>query len=134
MAGPVALVGSGEFLPDTESIDRALLQLGDDPPPRVAILPTAAGQEGPASIDRWLELGTAHYERLGAIPVPLPVVDNASANDPDLADEVASADLVYFSGGDPPTSAPPCATPWSGPPLSRPGAAAPRSPAARPGR
>ncbi len=101
MAGPFALVGSGEFLPDTDDVDRALASFDDDPPPRVAILPTAAGREGAASVDRWLELGVSHYSRLGGVPVPVRAVDAASANDPDLADDVASADLIYFSGGDP---------------------------------
>ena len=100
MAGPIALVGSGEFLPSTEDVDRSLLSF-EDRPPRVAIVPTAAGQEGPASIDRWINLGVDHYEQLGATPVPVPAIDTPSANDPDLAMLIEGADLVYFSGGDP---------------------------------
>ena len=42
----LALVGSGEYLPGVDPIDRYLLsQLKD--PPRVVCLPTAAGTEGP---------------------------------------------------------------------------------------
>lgn len=100
MAGPLALVGSGEFLPSTEVVDRSLVSF-ESASPRVAIVPTAAGHEGSASVERWMSLGTAHYDRLGAIPVPVPAVDIASANDPDLALLVDGADLIYFSGGDP---------------------------------
>ena len=100
MAGPLALVGSGEFLPSTEAVDRSLLSF-DSGSPRVAIIPTAAGQEGEASIERWMRLGIDHYDRLGATPIPVAAVDTASANDPDLALLVDNADLIYFSGGDP---------------------------------
>jgi cyanophycinase len=34
-------------------------------------------------------------------PVPLPVVDRPSADDPDLAGQVEGAGLIYLSGGDP---------------------------------
>lgn len=101
MAGPLALVGSGEFLPSTEDVDRSLVAFDADQPPRVAIVPTAAGQEGATSIERWISLGVEHYERLGGQPVPVPATDERSANDPDLAALVDGADLIYFSGGDP---------------------------------
>lgn len=101
MAGSLALVGSGEFLPTTEEIDRALLTFDQVPAPRVAIVPTAAGQEGPSSISRWVDLGVARYTELGAHPVPVPAIDAASANDSDLAALIDGCDLIYFSGGDP---------------------------------
>lgn len=101
MAGSLALVGSGEFLPSTEDIDRALLSFEQVPAPRVAIIPTAAGQEGPKSIDRWIQLGVDRYTELGAQPVPIRAIDAESANDPDLASLVDGCDLIYFSGGDP---------------------------------
>lgn len=100
MAGPLALVGSGEFLPSTEAVDRSLLSF-DDGTPRVAVIPTAAGQEGRSSIERWLRLGVDRYTELGATPVAIPAIDSASANDPELARLVESCDLIYFSGGDP---------------------------------
>ena len=101
MAGSLALVGSGEFLPSTEDIDRAMLSFDQVPPPRVGIIPTAAGQEGAKSIERWINLGVARYTELGAEPVAIPAIDTASANDPDLAALVDGCDLIYFSGGDP---------------------------------
>jgi len=101
MAGSLALVGSGEFLPSTEDVDFALLTFDQDPAPRVAIIPTAAGQEGAQSIDRWINLGVDRYTELGAEAVPIPAIDAESANDPELASLVDGCDLIYFSGGDP---------------------------------
>ena len=96
--GPIALVGSAEFLPAMEAVDAALL---DGRPPRAVFLPTAAGPEGPERVDYWLRLGEDHYRRLGAEPVPLRVIDRRDAEDPALAALVAGAGLVYLSGGNP---------------------------------
>jgi cyanophycinase len=79
-AGPIALVGSGEFTPDMVAVDRLLL---DGRPPRAVFLPTAAGREGPERVDQWV------------------VLDRASADDPALAAQIDGAGLVYLSGGDP---------------------------------
>src|SRR5207237_49542 len=46
-AGPIALVGSGEFLPAMEAVDAALLA---GRPARAVFLPTAAGAEGRARV------------------------------------------------------------------------------------
>lgn len=96
--GPIALVGSGEFLPQMIAVDRWLLA---GRPARAAFLPTAAGQEGDASVDRWLSLGTAHYSAMGVEPVPVRVVDRADADDADLAARIHAVGLVYLSGGNP---------------------------------
>jgi cyanophycinase len=96
----LALVGSGEYLPPMEPVDRELLaRLG--PSPHVVCLPTAAGREGPERIDYWSRLGVDHFTRLGASAEALPVIDRASANDPGLAETIAAADFVYLSGGKP---------------------------------
>jgi cyanophycinase len=96
--GPLALVGSGEFLPVMAATDAALL---GGRPARVAVLPTAAGQEGPARIRYWFDLAHAHYSSLGVEVVEVPVFDRRSADDPDHADLIAGAGLIYLSGGDP---------------------------------
>src|SRR5690242_11046512 len=70
--GPVALVGSGEYLPVLEPLERRLL---DGRPPRYVQLATAAAPEGPASVGRWHALGRAAAERLGVQQVVVPVVD-----------------------------------------------------------
>jgi cyanophycinase len=96
--GPIALVGSGEFLPAMEPVDAALL---DGRPPRAVFLPTAAGLEGPDRVDYWVRLGTEHYRRLGVEPVPLRVLDRADADDPENTAPFKGAGIVYLSGGNP---------------------------------
>jgi cyanophycinase len=97
-SGPVALAGSGEFLPVMEPVDRALLR---GRPPRAAILPTAAALEGDERVAYWLDLGTRHYEAMGVEPVPVPVRTRADADDAALAGLLSGVGLVYLSGGDP---------------------------------
>ena len=96
--GPIALVGSGEFLPQMVEVDRWLLH---GRPQRAAFLPTAAGQEGDASVRRWLALGTEHYRAMGVEPVGVPVRERTDADDVELAALVVGAGLVYLSGGNP---------------------------------
>jgi cyanophycinase len=96
----LALVGSGEYLPEMEAVDRYLLEhLPSNP--NVICLPTAAGTEGDERIRYWSELGLAHFKRLGANASALPVIDSTSANEQAYAEQIALADLVYFSGGKP---------------------------------
>jgi cyanophycinase len=97
-SGPIALAGSGEFLPVMEPVDRALLR---GRPPRAAILPTAAALEGDDRVAYWLDLGRRHYEAMDVEPVPVPVRNRADADDLALAALVAEVGLVYLSGGDP---------------------------------
>lgn len=103
MNGLIALVGSGEYLPVMDEVDRFLLaHCGTDSrPPRVVCLPTAAGQEGQASWGRWMQMGEQHFSRLGAHVSALPIIDHTSADDPQYDSVLESADLVYFSGGNP---------------------------------
>ncbi len=96
----LALVGSGEYLPAMELVDRELIRRLAEPP-RVVCLPTAAGQEGPERIGYWSRLGVEHFTRLGAQVQALPVIDQASAHDSELARTVAGANFVYLSGGKP---------------------------------
>ena len=96
----LALVGSGEYLPAIAEVDRQLLALFDSPP-KVVCLPTAAGREGDAMIDSWMRRGVEHFNELGAESVGVRVWDRATADDPDLAAEIATADFVYLSGGKP---------------------------------
>jgi cyanophycinase len=97
-SGPIALVGSGEFLPVMEAIDAALLA---GRAPRAVFLPTASAPEGQERVGYWLRLGTEHYGRLGVEPVPLAVLDRRDADDPANAAVVAGAGLIYLSGGNP---------------------------------
>ena len=97
-AGPVALVGSGEFLEVMVPVDAALLA---GRPQRAVFLPTASAEEGPERVRYWTDLATAHYVSMGVKPVPLEVLDREDADSPELASQVAGAGLVYLSGGNP---------------------------------
>lgn len=96
--GPLALVGSGEYLPQMAEIEGALLA---GRAPRYVQLATAAVQDGPSVVERWHQLGTAQARRLGVEPVIVPVNTRADADDPALASLIKGAGLIYLSGGDP---------------------------------
>jgi cyanophycinase len=96
--GPVALVGSGEYLPVLEFLERALI-VGR--PPRYVQLATAAAPEGPVSLVRWHGLGAEAARRLGVEQVVVPVDARADADDPATAELVRGAGLIYLSGGNP---------------------------------
>lgn len=103
MKGLIALVGSGEYLPVMNEVDRHLLASvhANGSQPNVVCLPTAAGQEGEASVGKWLRMGAEHFTALGAVVHPLPIIDRASADDPQYVSTLEQADLIYFSGGNP---------------------------------
>ena len=92
------LVGSGEFTPAMDAVDRGLLS-GLRPHARVAIVPTAAGLED--TPPEWIAKGTAHFSTLGADPIPVMVLNKQDAHDARWMAAIADADLIYFSGGDP---------------------------------
>jgi cyanophycinase len=96
--GPLALVGSGEYLPQMADIEAELLH---GRPPRYVQLATAAVPDGPSVVARWHRLGTEQAIRLGVEPVIVAVSDRGDAEDPALAAQIAGAGLVYLSGGHP---------------------------------
>ena len=67
-AGPLALVGSGEFTPAMRATDDALLDHVEAAgfERAVAVIPAAAAPEGEASVRRWFDLAHDHYDALGA--------------------------------------------------------------------
>lgn len=103
MKGLIALAGSGEYLPAMDEVDRHLLASVhmNGHQPSVVCLPTAAGQEGNATVSRWLKMGDEHFAALGAQVHPLPIIDRATADDPRFVPTIEQADLIYFSGGNP---------------------------------
>ena len=96
--GPIALVGSGEYLPVMADIEAGLLA---GRAPRYAQLATAAVPDGPSVVERWHNLGIEQAQRLGVEPVILAVSDRNDADNEDIAAKVAGAGLVYLSGGNP---------------------------------
>jgi cyanophycinase len=96
----IALVGSGEYLPGMETVDRFLLDaLGQNP--QVACLPTAAGTEGPDRIAYWSDLGVDHFRSLGASASAVSVITRQDSESTVLAAQVREANFVYLSGGRP---------------------------------
>lgn len=100
--GPLALVGSGEYLPAMEETDRALLErVGGADMARVVVLPTAAGLEEPGSPARWVRMGLDHFARLGARAEAALILSRQDAHDPRWLGLLRSADFIYYSGGNP---------------------------------
>ena len=96
--GPLALVGSGEYLPVMAGVEGRLLA---GRPAKYVQIPTAAAPEGEQVLDYWLGLGAEQAERLGVEQVPVVARDRQAADDPELAALVAGAGLIYLSGGSP---------------------------------
>lgn len=96
--GPIALVGSGEYLPQMAELEGGLLH---GRAPRYVQLATAAVLDGPSVVEHWHQLGIAQAERLGVEAVIVPVNDRADADRPELARLIEGAGLIYLSGGDP---------------------------------
>ncbi len=99
-SGTLALVGAGEFLPATESLDRFLLERLHEKA-RVVVLPTASAPDGPGIPKRWASMGVEHFTRLGASVEPVMLLTRADAESEALAARIAAANFVYLSGGKP---------------------------------
>ena len=101
--GSMALVGSGEFLPEMSDLENLLIQDGvrNGKVPRFIQIPTAAGQESPDRIKYWRELGRAQGQRLGIEVEFLEILNRQDAQDRELAELIADSALIYLSGGDP---------------------------------
>src|SRR5450759_3554825 len=117
--GPVALVGSGEFVPAMEAVDRELLGSIGRTRPRVAILPTASAPEGEAVFRRWADMGVAHFGAFGAEVEAVLVRDRAGGDDEAASQALGEADLNLSLGRQP-------GVPRSGPRRLAPRRGAPR--------
>lgn len=98
--GTLALVGSGEFLPPIEPLDKLLIERLNEPA-RVVVLPTASAPDGPGVPERWAKMGVEHFSRLGAEVEPVMLLTRADAESEELAARIAAANFVYMSGGKP---------------------------------
>lgn len=78
-------------------MDRAFLSRIDGKA-TVVILPTAAAHERP---ELAAENGVGYFERLGAHAEAAMVIDSATGREKKWVAMIQTADLVYFSGGDP---------------------------------
>jgi cyanophycinase len=95
-----AFLGSGEFEPWTAEVDRRLLQRADGDG-RVLVVPAASAAEGDEVFDSWADKGLAHYERTGVPAAVAPIKTRQDAEREDVVEMLASASMVFFSGGNP---------------------------------
>lgn len=95
-----SLLGSGEFQPWSEPVDRRLVAEADGDG-RVLILPTASAPEGKDVFERWGSLGLAHFSRLDIPAEVLDLKTREDVDDPRLIERLDGASAVYFSGGNP---------------------------------
>ena len=97
MPGTIALVGGEEFRVGCEEMDREVMRASGNDPASVIIIPTAA-VTGPAKA---ANDGVTHFAALGGNASQLMVLEPEHANDPAFVQPVATADVVYFTGGSP---------------------------------
>ena len=102
-AGAIALVGSGEYLPQAQALESELLRLGiaRGKTNTFIQIPTAAGKEGADRLDFWKSRGADQGTRIGCEVKYLPVLTREDAHNAQWIADVKDAGLIYFSGGDP---------------------------------
>jgi cyanophycinase len=93
-----ALVGSGEFLPVMTDVDQQLLRGRSK---SVAVIPTASALDGEATFQKWLTMAKNHFGAMGVEVRPIEVRSRDEAEAYNDHDRIASAGLVYLSGGNP---------------------------------
>ena len=101
--GAIALVGSGEYLPQAQALESELLRLAISRGKSNTFIqiPTAAGKEGSESLDFWRDRGAKQGERIGCEVIYLPVLTREDAHNLEFIAKIERAGLIYFSGGDP---------------------------------
>jgi cyanophycinase len=97
----MGLLGSGEFEPWAEEVDRWLLGHARTGDGRVLILPTASASEGDEVFEFWSNKGLEHYERVGVPAEVVPLKTREDAARPEIVARLDDASLVFFSGGNP---------------------------------
>ncbi|HEX7463501.1 MAG TPA: Type 1 glutamine amidotransferase-like domain-containing protein [Actinomycetota bacterium] len=97
----MALLGSGEFDPWSEPVERELLRRSRDGGGPVLVFPTAAAHEGDGSFDAWARKGSEHYRELGITAEVVPLKTREDAYRGEIVERLARASMVFFSGGNP---------------------------------
>lgn len=103
MTGAIALVGSGEYLPQMQELETKLLHLAISTGKNNSFvqIPTGAGKEGADRLEYWKKRGEDQAERIGAHCIYLPVLNREDAFKKEFIEKIKGAGLIYFSGGDP---------------------------------
>lgn len=97
----LGLLGSGEFLPWAEEVDRVLIEAAGSGTDRVLVAPAASAPEGRQVFERWAAMGLEHYRRMGAAPEVLPLHVPEDASRSEVVDLLEGAAVAFFSGGNP---------------------------------
>lgn len=95
--GLLVLVGSGEFTDAMLEVDQYLLKQIKNP--KVAILPTAAGQE--KAFPKWILDGVKHFKNLKAEVSGMNLKTRQDAQNGEVLNQLNECNFYYFSGGDP---------------------------------
>ncbi|HZP89751.1 MAG TPA: hypothetical protein VFC04_02000, partial [Actinomycetota bacterium] len=93
----MALLGSGEFEPWSEPVERELLRRSRNSDGPVLVLPTAAAHEGDESFQGWAARGLGHYREMGVAAEALSLKTRDDAHRPDLVAALDRASMVFFS-------------------------------------
>jgi len=96
--GPLALVGSGEYLQVMQGIEADLIKGRS---PKYVQIATAAVPDGDEVVDKWERLGREQAARIGVEAVTITLRTPQDANNPENVAKLDGAGLIYFSGGDP---------------------------------
>jgi len=101
--GSLALVGSGEYLPQMKEFEQSLINdgLANNKKPIYIQIPTAAAKESENRINYWRSLGEVAAKSLGVTQSFLPIFTRDDSNNPELLKNVDDAASIYLSGGDP---------------------------------
>ena len=98
--GILLLEGGSEFQGKMEEPDRKALALAGGQNAKVVVIPTAAAPDNHSK--RAGNTASEWFRTLGARNISaLPIIDKASANDPELSAELDHANLIYILGGFP---------------------------------
>ena len=97
----MALMGSGEFEPWAEAVDRWLFERARKADGTVLIVPAASAPEGDEAYSMWSVKGLGYYQRLGMTAEVLPIKSRDDTSNETLIARLREASMVFFSGGNP---------------------------------
>jgi cyanophycinase len=101
--GAIALVGSGEYLPQMQELETTLLNraVSSGKNNSYVQIPTGAGKEGADRLEYWKKRGEDQALRIGTKCIYLPIHNREDAFNSEYIERIKDAGLIYFSGGDP---------------------------------
>lgn len=101
--GAIALVGSGEYLPQMQELETTLLNraVSSGKNNSYVQIPTGAGKEGADRLEYWKKRGEDQALRIGTECIYLPIHNREDAFNSEYIERIKGAGLIYFSGGDP---------------------------------